>query len=102
MGHVRRIKEGRIPKNILYGELIAGMRNFGRSQLRYQDVCKRDMKELKIDLNKWEELATNSSKWRSYLQAALKVGEKITITVLENQCRLRKKIKLPTSYFPTL
>ena len=29
-----------------------------------------DMKELNIDLNKWEELVMDRSKWRSYLQAA--------------------------------
>ena len=48
-----------------------------RPQLRYQDVCKQDMKELSIDKNEWEELATGRSKWRSYLQVTLKVGEKI-------------------------
>ena len=42
--HVRRMNDGRNPKYILYGDLIAGKRNIGRPQLRYQDVCKRDMK----------------------------------------------------------
>ena len=68
LGHVRRMNDGRIPKDLLYGELSAGKRNLGRPQLRYRDVCKRDMKELSIDKNKWEELATDRSKWRSYLQ----------------------------------
>ena len=66
----------KIPKTILYGELIDGKRNLVRPQLRYRDVCKRDMKELKTELNKWEELAMDRSKWRSYMQAALKVGKK--------------------------
>ena len=40
---------GKIPKDILYGKLIAGKRNLSRPQLRYRDVCKRDMKELNIE-----------------------------------------------------
>ena len=29
LGHFRRLKDGRIPKNVLYGELIAGKLNLG-------------------------------------------------------------------------
>ena len=58
----RRINYGRIPEDILYGELTAGKRNLGRPQLRYRDVYKRDMKELSVDNNKWEELAIDRSK----------------------------------------
>ena len=54
MGRVRRIKNGRSPEDILYRESIAGNHNFGRPQLRYRDVCKRDIKELNMCLNKWE------------------------------------------------
>ena len=89
LGNARRIKNGRNPEDILYAELTAGKCNLERSQLRYRDLCKRDMKELSID-KKWEELATYRSKWKSYLQATLKVGEKSIITALENKRRLKK------------
>ena len=49
------------------------------------------MKELNTDLNKREELAMDCSKWRSYFQAALKVGEQNIITVLESKRRLQKE-----------
>ena len=49
IGHVRHMKDGRIPKDILYGELAFGKRPRGRPQLRYKDVCKRDMRALEID-----------------------------------------------------
>ena len=61
-----------------------------RLQLRYRDVCKRDMKELNINMNKWEELATDHSKCRSYLQVTYKV------TASENKHRLQK-VKLKTA-----
>ena len=68
-------------KDPLYGELkFAGKRNLRRPQLRYRDLCKRDMKELSINKNKWEELATDNSKWISYLQATLKTGEKKSLS----------------------
>ena len=52
LGHFRRMKDGRIPKDILYGELTAEKRNLGHPQLRYRNVCKWDMKKLSIDKNK--------------------------------------------------
>ena len=54
------------------------------------------MKELNIDLNKWEKLVTDRSKWRSYLQTILKVREKNIITALENKRRVKNE-KLKTA-----
>merc|ERR1711893_380912 len=44
LGHVVRMQDGRIPKDILYGELATGTRQTGRPFLRFKDVCKRDLK----------------------------------------------------------
>ena len=55
LGNVQHMEDGRIPKDILYGELAAGQRGVGRPQLRYKDVCKRDMKALDTDQNKLQE-----------------------------------------------
>ena len=38
--HVTRMKDGRIPKDLLYVELATGKRPTGRPQLRFKDVCK--------------------------------------------------------------
>ena len=57
LGHVRRMDDGRIPKDLLYGELAAGKRKTGRPQLRFRDVCKRDIKALQMDPDHWEALA---------------------------------------------
>ena len=51
LGHVTRMEDGRIPKDLLYGELQHGTRPRGRPNLRFKDVCKRDMKALNIDIN---------------------------------------------------
>ncbi|PFX11860.1 Craniofacial development protein 2 [Stylophora pistillata] len=43
LGHVYRMEDERIPKNLLYGEFESGSRPIGRPKLRFKDVCKRDM-----------------------------------------------------------
>ena len=62
LGHVRRMEDGRIPKDILYGQLASGKRRTGRPQLRYSDACKRDMKALDINFRDWEDLAADRPK----------------------------------------
>ena len=71
LGHVHCMEDGWIPKDILYGELTSGQRSIGCPQLRYKDVCKRDMKALNININSWEDLTTNCTSWRSMLHKQL-------------------------------
>ncbi|XP_066482784.1 DBIRD complex subunit ZNF326 isoform X2 [Tiliqua scincoides] len=52
LGHVVRMDDGRIPKDLLYGELVQGECPTGRPQLQYKDICKRDLKALGMDLNR--------------------------------------------------
>ena len=61
--------DGRIPKDLLYGELATG-----RPQLRYRDVVKRDMKAVGIDTETWENLAADRSQWRGAVTKHLKTG----------------------------
>ena len=49
LGHFRRMEDGRIPKDILYGELAFGRGTSGRPHLRYKYVCVRDLKA--VDIN---------------------------------------------------
>ena len=56
---VLRMGAERIQKSLLYGELIVGKRNRGRPKLRFKDVCKRDLKSLKIRSDELELLAND-------------------------------------------
>ena len=56
LGHIRRMSDGRIPKDLLYGELDHGLRPVGRPKLRFKDTCKRDMIEIGLDVENWERL----------------------------------------------
>ena len=66
----------RIPKFLLYGELVVGKRNRGRPKLRFKDVCKRDLKRFNIGTDDWELLANDRAKWRSTIHKRLQEREK--------------------------
>ncbi|XP_070195736.1 uncharacterized protein [Littorina saxatilis] len=90
LGHVCRMEDGRIPKDLLYGELASGKRAQGRPQLRYRDVCKRDMKALDMDINGWED--RDRARWRQELKKSLAKGEEKLKLTSEAQ-RLKNKEK---------
>ena len=71
LGHVVRMDDARIPKDLLYGELVQEKRPTGRPQLRFKDVCKRDLKALNIDQNNWEATALERPAWRQTVQKGL-------------------------------
>ncbi|XP_069178605.1 uncharacterized protein [Procambarus clarkii] len=68
-------KMGRILKDFLYGELASGRRPTGRPQLRFKDACKRDLKQMNIDINTWEAAAADRSAWRCKVQKELQQFE---------------------------
>ena len=87
LGHVHRMDDGRIQKDILYGELASGRRSTDRPQLRYKVVVKRDMKALDII---WEDTAADRATWRSTLKQHLKTEEKLMNATADKRA-LRKE-----------
>ena len=99
LGHVCHMEDSQIPKDVLYGELTSGQRSTGCPQLRYKDVCKRDMKALDININSWEDLAADCTSWRSTLHKQLQTGEKkLTAVAAEKQaCKKETAANRPES-----
>ena len=77
LGHVSRMDDSRIPKQVLYGELSNGKRSTGRPKLRYKDQCKATMTDLSIDSGNWDELAKDRSRWRSAIHKGAKSFEAV-------------------------
>ena len=93
LGHVCRMEDDRIPKDILYGELAPGKRTVGHPQLRIKDLCKCDIKALDINTEGWEDAAADRSRRRSVLRKQLKSGEeKILTTAIEKRARRKARI----------
>jgi len=99
LGHLVRMEDGRIPKDLLYGELTYGKRPTGRPKLRYKDICKRDLKALNIDINSWEALAHNRQAWRSAVKEGLKLHE-ADLARRADEKREQRKSRLQTTRDP--
>ena len=102
LGHVVRMDDGRIPNDLLCGELMQGKRPTGRPQLRFKDVGKRDLKALNINQSKWEAAALKRSAWRQTVQKGLS-NFKETLAQQHREKRMRRKAAAhadrPTSDF---
>ena len=62
-GHVRRMPDTRVPKQLLYAELSAGNRKTGGQWKRYKDQLKANLKKCEMDLQ-WETTADDRAYWR--------------------------------------
>ena len=68
-GHVCRVDDGRLPKDIFYGELADAPCPRGRPRLCYKDVLKRDMAAFGIPVATWETGALDRFSWRSAIHS---------------------------------
>ena len=61
LGHVHRMDNYRLTKQLLLGELSSGRRPVGRPKLRFKNTCKESMPNMSIDPTSWELLASDRS-----------------------------------------
>ena len=89
-GHVVRMSDERLPKQIFFSELEQGVRTSGRPLLRYKDTLKHEMKACNIDPSQWLALATDRSAWRTNVHRGVKQFEARRLTELDHQRTARK------------
>ena len=75
LGHVDRMSDHRLPKQVLYGELEGGARKKGCPLKRFKDLCKTTLKDFGIDANTWRPLAGDRSKWRTSIHKGARERE---------------------------
>ena len=75
-GHVVRMGEERIPKQLFYGQIHDSSRREGRPLLRYKDKLKDNLKRIEIDVGNWENLAADRKAWRTSCFSKLSNFEK--------------------------
>ena len=63
-GHVFRMSDPRMPKQVFYGQLTEGSRNIGRPKKRYKDHIKQTMKKFNLDPGCLETAAADRGEWR--------------------------------------
>ena len=90
-GHVFRMEDSRIPKQLLYSELADGSRKRGRPKLRYKDTLKASLKDCHIDPETWEQSASDRPAWRHQVWKGANSYEKHRIAKKKEQRRRRKE-----------
>ena len=59
------MEDGKLLKQLFYGELTQGTRGIGRPKLRYRDSLNANLKKCNIDIVTWEKQAAERGKWRT-------------------------------------
>lgn len=84
-GHLVRMPNHRLPKQILYAELENGKRSQGGQRKRFKDCLKDNLKRCHISRETWEWNATRRTRWRSLTHKG--------VMLLENE-RMRHRDEL--------
>ena len=74
LGHLCRMDDGRIPKDLLFSQLAIGTRPRGRPQLRYKDLCKRDLLSCGLNPAELQSQAADRAGWRHRVNAGVKAA----------------------------
>ena len=90
-GHVSRMEDSRIPKQLFYGELRQGKRKIGRQRKRYKDTLKVYLKDFNIDVDTWEGAASDRPAWRSLIYKGANHSEAMRSEVAKEKRRTRKE-----------
>ena len=75
LGHVSRLKDSRIPKNLLFGELACGTRATGPPSLGLKGVCKCELKAGGLNISELRTATPDQHKWRAMTRQVTNAAE---------------------------
>ena len=63
LGHVRRMDDSRIPKRVLFGEVVGGKQGPGRPKANWMNCVEKDCQKCNIPSGQWQALSKDRTKW---------------------------------------
>ena len=61
------MEDNRLPKSVLYGEMLDGRRKHGGQCKRYKDIVHENLKSIRVSDEEWEQLASNRTEWQALI-----------------------------------
>lgn len=89
-GHVIRMDDWRLPKQLFFAELAHGKRHQGGQRKRYKDCLKVTLKSCNIPISNWQQLAQDRNAWRSATRKGTELFEKTRLDNLDAKRQDRK------------
>ena len=90
VGHITRMDNRRLPKQVLFGQLLNAPRNPGDQKLRYKDTVRHNLQNVCIHQDNWEVLASDRSTWKEkIIRSGLRSFEEKRIKKIIEKNQLR-------------
>ncbi|KAJ8412669.1 hypothetical protein AAFF_G00116200 [Aldrovandia affinis] len=102
-GHVIRMSNTRLPKQILYSQLKEGQRAPGGQKKHFKDNIKTSLKKFHITSSNWEHITLDRRCWKKSMQEGAARHEMELRHVAETKqqhCKEREKNTPPPPLFP--
>ena len=100
-GHVTRMDDSRLPKQLFHAELSTGKRHKGGRRKQYKDVLKSTLRACNIPVDEWQALAQDRPAWRAAICKGTKHFERSRLQSLDDKRSARKnRVPNPSTAVP--
>ena len=89
-GHVTRMPDDRLPKQLLYDELCYGKRSVGGQKKRFKDTLKKTLTSFNIDVTNWEACSQYRPLCRNMIHTGARTAETHRIAEAQKKHTARK------------